>query len=143
MAANRRTTRRAETSRKPPSRPRANRPQDDSRETPKSTKVTPGENKSDQGGARRVAGANRKKAASSTVLRESDERFRLTADAAPVLIWMSGADKLCTWFNKPWLNFTGRPMEQELGNGWTENIHADDFDRCLKTYTTAFDSRRP
>ena len=56
---------------------------------------------------------------------------------------MSGADKLCTWFNKPWLNFTGRPMEQELGNGWTENIHADDYDRCLKTYTSAFDARQP
>jgi len=76
-------------------------------------------------------------------LRESDERFRLMADAAPVLIWMSGIDKRCTWFNKPWLDFVGRPMEQELGNGWAENIHADDYDGCLKTYTTAFDTRRP
>jgi PAS domain S-box-containing protein len=76
-------------------------------------------------------------------LRESEERFRLTADAAPVLIWMSGTDKRCTWFNKPWLDFVGRPMEQELGNGWAENIHADDYDGCLKTYTTAFDARRP
>jgi PAS domain S-box-containing protein len=76
-------------------------------------------------------------------MRESEERFRLTADAAPVLIWMSGTDKRCTWFNKPWLDFVGRPMEQELGNGWAENIHADDYDGCLKTYTTAFDARRP
>jgi PAS domain S-box-containing protein len=75
-------------------------------------------------------------------MRESEERFRLTADAAPVLIWMSGTDKLCTWFNQPWLAFTGRPMERELGNGWTENVHAEDYDRCLKTYTTAFDSRQ-
>jgi PAS domain S-box-containing protein len=76
-------------------------------------------------------------------MRESEERFRLTADAAPVLIWMSGTDRQCTWFNKPWLDFVGRPMEQELGNGWAENIHADDYDGCLQTYTTAFDARQP
>jgi PAS domain S-box-containing protein len=76
-------------------------------------------------------------------LRRSEERFRLLADAAPVLIWMSGTDKLCTWFNKPWLDFVGRPMEQELGNGWAENIHADDSERCLQTYNAAFDARQP
>jgi PAS domain S-box-containing protein len=76
-------------------------------------------------------------------LRESEGRFRLTADAAPVLIWMSGTDRRCTWFNKPWLDFVGRPMEQELGNGWAENVYADDYDGCLMTYATAFDARRP
>src|SRR5262249_52189928 len=76
-------------------------------------------------------------------LRESEQRFRLLADAAPVLIWMSGTDQLGSWFNKPWLDFTGRTMEQELGNGWTENIHADDYDGCQKTYATAFDARQP
>jgi PAS domain S-box-containing protein len=76
-------------------------------------------------------------------LRESERPFRLLADTAPVMIWMSGTDKLCTWCNKPWLDFVGRPMERELGNGWTENIHADDFDGCLKTYTRAFDARKP
>ena len=76
-------------------------------------------------------------------LRESQQRFRLMADAAPVLIWMSGTDKLCTWFNKSWLDFVGRPIEQELGNGWADNVHADDYDRCLKTYVTAFDAREP
>ena len=76
-------------------------------------------------------------------LKESERRFRLTADAAPVLVWISGIDKLCTWFNKPWLDFVGRTMEQELGNGWSENVHADDFDRCLKTYVDAFDARQP
>jgi PAS domain S-box-containing protein len=76
-------------------------------------------------------------------LRRSEERFRLMADHAPVLIWMSGTDKACTWFNKPWLDFVGRLMEQELGNGWAENVHPDDRDRCLRTYTAAFDARRP
>jgi PAS domain S-box-containing protein len=76
-------------------------------------------------------------------LRESEERFRTVADAAPVLIWMSGLDKLCTFFNKPWLEFTGRRMEQELGNGWAEGVHPDDLQRCLKTYSEAFDEREP
>ena len=56
-------------------------------------------------------------------LRESEKRFRLMADSAPVLMWLSGHDKLCTDFNKEWLSFTGRRMEQELGEGWTANVH--------------------
>jgi len=76
-------------------------------------------------------------------LRESEERFRVVADAAPVLIWMSGADKVCTFFNKPWLEFTGRSLEQEMGNGWTQGVHADDMQRCLKIYGEAFDARKP
>ncbi len=74
-------------------------------------------------------------------LRESEARFRLMADTAPVMIWLSGPDKLCTYFNQPWLDFTGRTMEQEMGNGWTENIHPDDRDYCLSTYENAFDQR--
>jgi PAS domain S-box-containing protein len=74
---------------------------------------------------------------------ESEGRFRLLADAAPVLVWMSGPDKLCTWFNKPWLEFTGRAMEQEIGNGWADNVHPDDLERCLSTYVESFDARRP
>jgi PAS domain S-box-containing protein len=75
------------------------------------------------------------------VLKQSEQRFRHTADAAPVMIWISGVDKLYTWFNRPWLDFVGRSMEHELGNGWSENVHPDDFDRCLQTHVDAFDAR--
>jgi len=72
---------------------------------------------------------------------ESENRFRAIADTAPVLIWIAGPDKLCTFFNKNWLAFTGRTQEQEFGMGWTEGVHPDDFDKCLHIYTTCFEAR--
>ncbi len=75
-------------------------------------------------------------------LRESEERFRLVADTAPALIWMSGTDKLCNFFNKGWLDFTGRSIDLELGNGWTEGVHPEDLYKCLNTYVRAFDARQ-
>jgi len=80
--------------------------------------------------------------ARTSILRESEARFRTLADTAPVFIWMSGLDKLCTFLNKPWMDFTGRTLDQELGNGWAEGVHPDDRERCLATYSDAFDARR-
>ncbi len=74
-------------------------------------------------------------------VRESEERFRLLANTAPVMIWTSGPDKLCTFVNQTWLDFTGRTFEQEMGNGWTEGVHPDDLERCLNTYTQALHQR--
>jgi PAS domain S-box-containing protein len=75
-------------------------------------------------------------------VRESEERFRHVANTAPVMIWMSDPDKLCTYFNEPWLEFTGRSLQQELGNGWSEGIHPNDLERCWEIYTKAFDRRK-
>jgi PAS domain S-box-containing protein len=81
----------------------------------------------------------RKKA--EDAVHESERRFRLVANTAPVMIWMSDPDKQCTYCNRPWLAFTGRPLEAELGNGWAEGIHSEDRERCWNTYTTSFDRR--
>lgn len=87
-----------------------------------------------------------KASASNEILREPpgglDTRFCEVMDAAPVMIWVSGQDKLCVWFNRPWLAFTGRRMAQELGNGWAEGVHREDFDRCLDIYISHFDARK-
>jgi PAS domain S-box-containing protein len=74
---------------------------------------------------------------------ESEQHFRTVANGGAALIWTSGLDKGCYYFNEPWLRFTGRTLAQELGNGWTEGVHPEDFDRCLNLYSEAFDRRQP
>jgi diguanylate cyclase (GGDEF)-like protein/PAS domain S-box-containing protein len=74
-------------------------------------------------------------------LREKEVQYQNLADSGIALIWTSGTDKLCNYFNLPWLRFTGRTLEQELGSGWTEGLHPEDYDFCLQTYVVAFDKR--
>jgi PAS domain S-box-containing protein len=76
------------------------------------------------------------------LINESEARFRSMADVAPVLLWMSSTDGLCTFFNQTWLNFTGRSQEEEWGVGWAAGIHFEDLQRCMDTYSDAFNERR-
>jgi len=76
-------------------------------------------------------------------LRESERRFRVMADTAPVLIWRAGTDKGCDFFNKPWLDFRGRTVEQEAGQGWMDGIHPDDRAACVDRFNEAFDRASP
>jgi PAS domain S-box-containing protein len=91
--------------------------------------------------ARHLAEAARMQ--SQKAFQESEERFRNMADATPIMIWMSGLDMGCTYFNQQWLDFTGRTMEEELGNGWADNVYPEDYIRCLDTYSKSFDLRVP
>jgi PAS domain S-box-containing protein len=94
-------------------------------------------------GASKVARDITAQKQSEQALRESEQRFRVITDASPVMVWMAGTDKLCYYFNKGWLDFVARTLEQESGNGWAENIHPEDFDHCLQIYVSNFDARRP
>ncbi len=74
-------------------------------------------------------------------LQESEKRFRNMADTAPAMIWVSGPDKLCNFFNQGYLAFTGTTLEEALGNGWSSKVHPEDRDSCHAAYSAAFDAR--
>lgn len=76
-------------------------------------------------------------------IEETESRFRTMADQAPVLLWMAGRDGLCDFFNQRWLRFTGRALEEEMGNGWAEGVHAEDFSHCMQVFLEAFVAHRP
>jgi PAS domain S-box-containing protein len=76
-------------------------------------------------------------------LSASNRRFQLMADSAPVMIWISDMTQGYTWFNRTWLQFTGRDLAREIGFGWTQSVYPGDLDRCMQTYTTHFDAREP
>jgi PAS domain S-box-containing protein len=71
------------------------------------------------------------------------EYFQKLADGAPILIWMSGIDMGCFYFNRAWLDYRGRTTEQEFGNGWAEGVHPEDLERCVQHYVSSFERREP
>lgn len=72
-----------------------------------------------------------------------ENQYELIVEFSPNLIWRAGTDGLCNYFNKTWLQFTGRTKEQERGNGWAEGVHPDDLTQCLETYNAAFARQEP
>jgi PAS domain S-box-containing protein len=76
-------------------------------------------------------------------VREGEERFHLIANSAPVTIWMTDADKQCTYVNQVWIDLTGRPFEEALGEGWADSIHPEDVEQSWTTFANACDRREP
>src|SRR5437870_5357508 len=74
---------------------------------------------------------------------DTADHFRLMADFAPVMIWLASPDRRSVYFNRPWLEFTGRDLAAELGQGWTEGIHPEDRGRCLAAHERAFAACEP
>ena len=74
---------------------------------------------------------------------EYETQFRQWTNAAPFMLWLCGPDALRTHFNQAWVEFRGRPLEQELGNGWIEGVQPEDRDVCLETYLRSFGARQP
>jgi len=71
----------------------------------------------------------------------SPNEYQVLVEQSPILIWRSGPDALCDYFNERWLAFRGRKMEEEIGNGWSEGVHPDDYMQCLQTYLENFHAR--
>jgi len=74
-------------------------------------------------------------------LAHMEDHFRSIVDSGVALIWTAGLDKQCDYFNRPWLEFTGKTLESQKGYGWTEGVHPDDLERCVEIYEKAFEAR--
>jgi len=96
-----------------------------------------------QGGAAVIHYDITERKESQLALKESEQRFHLLTDSAPVLLWATDEPGKRCYFNRQWLTFTGRPLEKELGEGWLEGVRSDDRDLYLNTYMAAFPERRP
>ncbi|MEI8199976.1 MAG: sensor domain-containing diguanylate cyclase [Eubacteriales bacterium] len=72
-----------------------------------------------------------------------ENQYKIIVDFSPNMIWRSGTDSYCNYFNKTWLDFTGRTIEQEVGNGWAEGVHPDDFEFCVGFYMASFNKQEP
>ncbi len=75
-------------------------------------------------------------------LRESELRFRVLADHAPVLIWLTDDEGRHVWHNERWLKFTGRAQATEIGNGWANGLHPEDRDWTLRLFHAAGETRK-
>src|SRR5262245_6642859 len=71
-----------------------------------------------------------------------EERFKELLDTAPLMVWASGPDGLCAFFNRAWLDFRGRTLAQEAGNGWADGLHPEDRELCVEAYLKAFAARQ-
>ncbi|HXV81162.1 MAG TPA: MASE1 domain-containing protein, partial [Candidatus Binatia bacterium] len=89
-----------------------------------------------------LAGLVEEQSEKAKILSDSEARFRSMANTAPALIWMSGTDKRFTFFNKAWLDLTGRTLDQELDNGWTEGLHSEDSHSFFEKYDRSFAARK-
>lgn len=89
-----------------------------------------------------VADVSERRRAEAAV-RASEEKFRIMADSTPVMVWIADTTQARNWFNRSWLEFSGRTMEQDQGDGWSKQVHPDDREKCLDVYSTSFDARLP
>lgn len=76
------------------------------------------------------------------VLNLTYSEYKAIVEFSPNMIWRSGLDANCDYFNETWLNFTGKKLDEEFGAGWLTRVHPDDMDFCMKTYLESFQIRK-